>query len=288
MSSIKNLIRCLLKLPIKFMLILMDMYSRTLTKIDPNGTENYLEEKMQNIIDKKIGSNLNFKNEIRYKSKLYNYNNPLKFFTPNRFSSFRAHSLFFKEKDTLEWIERHGGDGKILYDIGSNIGVYSLYYKSLFNSKVYAFEPSYKNLDILKKNIEINNMSKSIFIIPNPIHNSTSVCKFVQGRDEYASASAGIDNQKNKNYFQTISLNLDYLTENRIIDYPDLIKIDVDGNEMEILNGSKNSISHCKTILVEVRKETKDKIYKFLTEKNFIIEESKTSNIIWIKNEKKN
>ena len=52
---------------------------------------------------------------------------------------------------------------------------------------------------------------------------------------------------------------------------------------MEILNGSKNSIKNCKTILVEVRKDTENRIYKFLTEKNFIIEENKTSNIIWIK-----
>ncbi len=43
MSSIKNLIRCLLKLPIKFMLILIDIYLKTLTKIDPNGTENYVD-----------------------------------------------------------------------------------------------------------------------------------------------------------------------------------------------------------------------------------------------------
>ena len=283
MISFKNLIRYLLKLPIKFMLVLISIYSKILIKIDPNGGENYFEEKMQAIIDKKIGSNLNFKNEIRYKSEFYDYNKPLKFFTPNRFSSYRAHSLFFKEKDTLKWIEKHGGDGKVFYDIGSNIGVYSLYYKSLFNSKVYAFEPSFKNLDILKKNIEINKMSQDIFIIPNPINNSSSACKFVQGKDEYASAEAGIDNQKENNYFQTISLNLDYLTENKIIDFPDLIKIDVDGNEMEILNGSKNSIKNCKTILVEVRKDTENRIYKFLTEKNFIIEENKTSNIIWIK-----
>ena len=43
----------------------------------------------------------------------------------------------------------------IVYDIGANVGIYSiLFNKLLNNSKIYSFEPVKKNFNVLKKNIE--------------------------------------------------------------------------------------------------------------------------------------
>ena len=55
--------------------------------------------------------------------------------------------------------------------------------------------------------------------------------------------------------YKTLGLSLDFLLHNRIItDYPNLIKIDVDGIEHLILAGAVNTLKHpsCKTVLVEI------------------------------------
>ena len=65
---------------------------------------------------------------------------------------------------------------------------------------------------------------------------------------------------------------------------PDLVKIDVDGNEMLILNSLKDEIlNHCKSLLVEVRKETLNTIQKIMEEKEYILKDTEGPNQIWVK-----
>ena len=61
--------------------------------------------------------------------------------TPNCLCLFRQQSFSTKEPEMLEWIERFGGEGA-LYDIGANIGIYSIYYAKLKSGNVYSFERS--------------------------------------------------------------------------------------------------------------------------------------------------
>ena len=70
---------------------------------------------------------------------------------------------------TIEWINNFKKDYKnkskdiIFWDIGSNIGLFSLYAAKIHkNCKVYSFEPSTSNLRILSRNIDINDLSERI------------------------------------------------------------------------------------------------------------------------------
>ena len=47
--------------------------------------------------------------------------------------------------------------------------------------------------------------------------------------------------QNSPSIHQILGLSIDYLQKNKIIKKPNLIKIDVDGNEMEVLRGSKKN-----------------------------------------------
>jgi hypothetical protein len=90
------------------------------------------------------------------------------FHTPNAVCTWRAESFSTKEPETLEWIEQYGGDGAF-FDVGANVGLYSLYYAQLHSDQVYAFEPSVFNLGILAKNIHVNSMSNQVNIVPIPL-----------------------------------------------------------------------------------------------------------------------
>ena len=61
----------------------------------------------------------------------------------------------------LEWIDEFG-EGGAFYDIGANIGIYSLYHAVTKSGKVYSFEPSVFNLRQLAKNISINDFDDKI------------------------------------------------------------------------------------------------------------------------------
>ena len=54
----------------------------------------------------------------------------------------------------------------IFYDVGANIGLYSIISAILYSKKVIAFEPSFFNLQLLSKNIYKNNLSEKIIIVP--------------------------------------------------------------------------------------------------------------------------
>ena len=64
----------------------------------------------------------------------------LTLFTPNWICRFRANTFSTKEPETLEWLDKSESDG-VFFDIGANVGLYSLYYAATKKGKVYAFEP---------------------------------------------------------------------------------------------------------------------------------------------------
>ena len=93
------------------------------------------------------------------------------FFVPNSLTKWRVDTFFSKEPETLEWIDNFKNvQGKkiIFWDIGGNIGLYSIYaalkYKSI---DVTTFEPSTSNLQVLSRNISINKLNKNMSTATN-------------------------------------------------------------------------------------------------------------------------
>ena len=86
----------------------------------------------------------------------------------------RAERLLTKEPDTLHWINEKMVPGDIFYDIGANIGIYSLYAASR-NIKVYAFEPESSSYAILNNNIKINSFDESIKALNIALNNTNLI-----------------------------------------------------------------------------------------------------------------
>ena len=82
----------------------------------------------------------------------------VKFINNNELTLFRSLSFSNKEPETLKWINRFEKNSTF-FDIGANVGLYSIYAAKLTGANVYAFEPSVLNLEILYKNIDLNNLN---------------------------------------------------------------------------------------------------------------------------------
>ena len=271
-KKVKIIVRKVIFLPLHIFNKLSQFYVTLIGFIDPNGSECYWEELSQKQIDSRTGSNLKFKHQ-EYKPSNFNSVKKLKFYTPTKIASFRAYTLFSKEQDTLKWIEKYGEKNKIFFDVGANMGVYSLFYALTYKSKVYSFEPSFRNLDLLVRNISLNNLNQFISVISNPIYNNQIISNFSQSKNiaGLAEATFGKNSIENRNDYNTLSISLDYLVERNIIEKPNLIKIDVDGNEVEVLEGARNIIKseNCNSILIETRSNTSQPVKKILEESGY-------------------
>jgi len=184
-------------------------------------------------------------------------------YTPNALCFMRASSFSDKEPETLEWLERFGGSDKVLFDIGANIGIYSIYNCLLNNGKSVAFEPSFFNLKQLTKNINLNQCEHLVSVVTNPLSEYSGFSDFLNGNtDEGGALSAfGVDYGYNGSNIQSdcstnvLGFSLDNLFELGLLtEDPDFIKVDVDGIEHLILKGAEKTLSSpkCRSVLIEV------------------------------------
>jgi FkbM family methyltransferase len=81
----------------------------------------------------------------------------MRFATTGSSSRKRLRTLFTKEPITLAWIDTFA-EGETLFDIGANVGMYTVYAAVMRNSSVYAFEPEALNYAELNKNIFLNTL----------------------------------------------------------------------------------------------------------------------------------
>ncbi len=73
---------------------------------------------------------------------------------------YRARTFFTKEPETIAWIDSIPA-GEVLWDVGANVGIYSLY-AAKRGLPVQSFEPGSGNYYMLCRNIELNNLSSSV------------------------------------------------------------------------------------------------------------------------------
>ena len=92
----------------------------------------------------------------------------LVFSVPNIINHFRFETFSKKEPETLEWINSIP-QGSVLWDIGANVGLYTCYAAKARGCQVFAFEPSVFNLELLARNISLNNVTSQVVIVPLPL-----------------------------------------------------------------------------------------------------------------------
>ena len=81
--------------------------------------------------------------------------NIIKFNVINDHTLWRARTLFTKELITIKWI-RSFEKKSLFFDVGANVGVYSIFAAINNSSKVYSFEPESNNFQVLMQNIITN------------------------------------------------------------------------------------------------------------------------------------
>lgn len=149
------------------------------------------------------------------------------------------------KENVYEVKPQHFNQGGVVIDIGANIGSFSIFAANL-GTTVYAIEPEPHNLSALKTNIDLNNMNSVIHVCPYAIsdYKGTAVI----------SDSGGGSTIKDDGIFgaEVEVMSLDNFFTLYNIESVDVLKIDVEGAELEIILGaSKENINKCKYITME-------------------------------------
>ena len=211
----------------------------------------------------------------------------LKICAPNELTLNRALTFSTKEPDTLEWISSFPS-GAIFWDIGANIGLYSLWAAIDRNIAVYSFEPVPSNLEMLERNILMNQLETLITIVPLPLTNTTGLQRLNLPSIEYgvSHVSFGVNydfegkKQTPAISLQTIGITWKHVCEHFSVQNPTHVKIDVDGIEHLVLEGSGSYIQSVREVLVEVNYNFEDQLVsvaRTLSESGFFLAQSNNS-----------
>ena len=189
----------------------------------------------------------------------------------------RCMKMFIKEPGTCDWIKHELIPGEIFYDIGANIGVYTLLAATCTgeNGKVFAFEPHCGSFSRLLENIQINNLEDIVTPCNFALHDQQGFFPFKYFSEEAASSQSqiAVASQESEYEFQSRVSELKYVTSidtlvaSKEFPPPHHIKIDVDGNELSILRGMSvllKSPQRPKSIQVEIDKPYRDEIMSFM------------------------
>ena len=211
----------------------------------------------------------------------------MQFSVPNQLNKFRVDTFSTKEPETLDWIDSFAEDS-ILWDIGANIGLFSVYAAKSKKCKVFAFEPSVFNLELLARNINLNNLNEQILIMPIALSETISLDQMRFTSTDWGGALStfgkdiGWDGKSISDIFsfKTISCSMDQAASFFKLPLPDHIKIDVDGIEHFILQGGKNILKSVNSVLIEINDDFKDQALcakEFLKDAGLSFKEKKHS-----------
>lgn len=160
------------------------------------------------------------------------------------------------EPETVRWID-HLAPGT-LWDVGANVGLYSLYAAARGHT-VIAFEPSAASFAALVKNIQLNNMSDRIFPYCVALGRDTRSNTLWLSSDAAGHSMHAIGERGERKSSQPIQVYAATDFQQAFsIPTPDYLKIDVDGTEAEVLQGTA-SMTSIKSVLVEAETDEADK-----------------------------
>jgi FkbM family methyltransferase len=222
----------------------------------------------------------------------------MRFSTPNSLCKWRVETFSIKEPETLDWIDGMPL-GSVFWDVGANVGLYSIYAYKKRKCKVYAFEPSVFNLELLARNIKFNtenkvnqgNYDEQLVVIPLPLSEKTSISELRFTSTEWGGALStfgetyGWHVKKINEVFKCrmSGITMDEVLTSLNVPMPDYIKLDVDGIEHIILSGGNQILKNVKSILVEVNDDFVEQVsecYEILTASGLKLIEKKQSEMV--------
>ena len=178
---------------------------------------------------------------------------PIKFFCPGRWPYSR--SDMGKEPNTYLWLETLR-PGEVLWDVGANVGVYSLYAAAKGHT-VCAFEAEASNFSVLVKNIDLNSFDSRITALNIAIGARTGMGRLAIGNPAIGGAQHRLHQDRDEGRAVIAYAGAD-IPKLLGLPEPHHIKIDVDGSELDVVRGLEPLLEGqtLRSVQIEIRDDT--------------------------------
>lgn len=215
----------------------------------------------------------------------------------NWITHFRWYLFKTKEKEVRRFIDEHVKEGDIFFDIGANIGVFSIYAGMKQKGiSIYCFEPEFSNLNLLKENVIQNGLAGKVQIYGVAISDAEGLSQ-LHIQDVTPGAACHTESRQpiaiTDEGFPVVwkegvaTMTLDQIC--KLLDVtPNAIKIDTDGNEAKILRGAVHTLKKqdLRVLAIEMPLDSNQSKYcsDILRSAGFSLswsDSSKTRNEIW-------
>ncbi len=196
----------------------------------------------------------------------------LKFLVSDALEEYRVKTLLTKEPETIQWIDSwdvQGGEAQTrFWDVGSNIGIYTLYAAVRHPTvQVLSFEPFFRNFARLHANVHLNDLP-NITPLYVALSRDSGIAVF-RGQDDRYGASGNVVVSTEGGRVIAESRGRYAVSECVLkasgtallslgIKPPHYLKIDVDGIELDIVEGMEDLLrgDDLRSILIEVNNKT--------------------------------
>jgi len=180
----------------------------------------------------------------------------------------RFGNILTQEPETIAWLNTFG-KGTKLWDVGANVGIYSLYASLIRGFSVVAFEPEAANFYLLNKNIRAN-PTADIVAYPFSIMDKPKISKLYLDRDMLgwacnsfgAPVSPFLEDKPVAFSQGSVAFTAEQLIRTEHFATPDLAKVDVDGFEHCVIDGMDSLIQNkaIRSLMIEINFRVADHV----------------------------
>ena len=152
-------------------------------------------------------------------------------------------SLLTKQPATIAWIDSFSPNS-VFWDVGANIGVYSLYAALRHGTRIVAFEPAAINYFLLAANVEANCLDSQVDCLLVGLGNERAVARLEVSQFMPARSFSfrGKKGQPYPSRQAALMVSMDQLIEDYGLECPNYIKIDVPGLKEDIVAGGERML----------------------------------------------
>lgn len=151
--------------------------------------------------------------------------------------------------------------GGTVFDVGANIGIYSIYAGHLTgeNGQIFAFEPTKSSFREIVKNIRLNELKKVVTPILTAVSETDGTATLLDHRyskEQNRIVGNHLTPETEGATSSVPSTRLDTFLRQNNIQYVDFLKIDVEGAELAVLRSLGEHINDVSVIFFECRSNT--------------------------------
>ena len=173
--------------------------------------------------------------------------------------------------DTNNWIAQFA-ENDVFYDVGANIGLYSIMAAKFMKVHTFAVEIDLMNARMLYENISMNGCQEKIMVLPIGLDNKSSQETLYLKTISYGDALHNLrkPNPMVRDYrgfqVQVPVFRLDDVIKILSLPSPTKLKIDVDGVDLAVLEGASNALRTVTSSVIEYKPDSEErkKIHQLL------------------------